>query len=36
MFGACAVVLAIGVVLYALVEDRELGEHPPAASIPVE
>lgn len=35
MFGACAVVLAIGVAIYALVEDRELGEHPPA-TVPVE
>ena len=33
MFGACAVVLAIGVAIYALVEDRELGEHPPAAVV---
>ena len=33
MFGACALVLAIGVAIYALVEDRELGEHPPAAVV---
>ena len=34
MFGACGVVLALGLGVYALVEDRELGEHPPAATIP--
>ena len=34
MFGACGVVLTLGLGVYALVEDRELGEHPPAAPIP--
>ena len=34
MFGACGLVLALGLGVYALVEDRELGEHPPAATIP--
>jgi EmrB/QacA subfamily drug resistance transporter len=34
MFGTCGLVLALGLGVYALVEDRELGEHPPAAPIP--
>ncbi len=31
MFGACGIALVLALALYAKVEDRELGDHPPAA-----
>jgi EmrB/QacA subfamily drug resistance transporter len=34
MFGACGLVLAVGLGVYALTEDRELGEHAPAGAKP--
>jgi EmrB/QacA subfamily drug resistance transporter len=34
MFGACGLVLTLGLVIFARVEDRELGEHPPTAPVP--
>ncbi len=36
MFGACGAVLALALAVYLRVEDRELGEHPPAATVHVE